>query len=119
MPLQDEAGWAPGYVLHDGWVAVGSTERTLRSFVAVREGAASSLAQDPEYVSATDPLPPRLSFLFYAGLSVWGRMLLGQAQDDTFSQWNVLPEVLGRLALGGTIDDGYVRITSVVTLFPD
>ena len=119
VPLQDEAGWAPGYVLHDGWLAVGSTERTLRKFVAVREGAASSLAQDPEYVRATDPLPSQLSFLFYADLSEWSRMLLGQAQDDTFSQWNVLPDVLGRLALGGTIDDGYVRITSVVTLFPD
>ena len=50
-----------------------------------------------------------VSFLFYADLSEWSRMLLGQAQDDTFSQWNVLPDVLGRLALGGTIDDGYVR----------
>ena len=119
VPLQDEAGWAPGYVLHARWLAVGSTERTLRKFVAVCEGAASSLAQDPEYVRATDPLPSQLSFLFYADLSEWSRMLLGQAQDDTFSQWNVLPDVLGRLALGGTIDDGYVRITSVVTLFPD
>ena len=81
VPLQDEAGWAPGYVLHDGWLAVGSTERTLRKFVAVREGAASSLAHDPEYVRATDPLPSQLSFLFYADLE-WSRMLLGQAQDE-------------------------------------
>ena len=47
-----EIGYRPGWVLHDGYLTIGSTEDTLSSTVELQNGGGDSLASDSEFQRA-------------------------------------------------------------------
>ena len=67
--LGGEIGYRPGYVLHDGYLTIGSTERALESTVDLQSGRGSNLASDDEFQRAITHLPADRQFLGYVAVN--------------------------------------------------
>ena len=99
-----ETAYAPGYILHDGWLTLGSTEQSLATAVSLQKGGGqngdgNALAADPEHRRALGHLPDRRQFQGYVNL----RAIIRQTDADDFDlghdQYRVLRDGIGALVI--------------------
>lgn len=113
-----DIGYNPGYVLHDGFLTFGTTERAIEAVVSRQQGKGDALATDDEYRRATRHLPGNRDILAYVSL----RGIVDLASDagsiDRRTE-GMLEETLGAVAMSTGANDGVSRATLVFTFFPD
>ena len=112
--------YAPGYVLHDGYLTLGSTEAALATIVSRQKGEGAALRDSAEYLRATGQLPPReRQFLGYVNL----QGIIGQLDADEMGmdadEYRILAEGFGVIAMGAVSDPDYYRGALALTLFPE
>ena len=116
-----EAGgeYAPGYVLNDGYLTLGTTKDALKNIVAVQQGSADSLAAVAEYNRAVGYLPDNGHFLAWVNLN----RIVAQLDNDDLELsrdgQRLLKESMGGLAAGVNAEADYIRASLVLTLFPE
>ena len=114
-----EIGYQPGYVLHDGYLTIGSTENTLSSTVELQNGGGDSLASDSEFQRAVTHLPAERQFLGYVAVD----RIVDQIDADDVGlesdRFRVIEEALGVVAFGSDIGTEYSSTVTVLTLFPE
>ena len=130
-----QTDYSPGYVLHGGYLTIGTTEDALEATVDLQNGGGSSLASYTEYGRAAEHLPAKRQMLGYVNLH---RIILQIGPDDfdmTDDEFEILEEGLSVAVIssysphclnssgsyiceipGGT---DVTRITAVLTLFPE
>ena len=93
-----DTAYTPGYVVHDGYLTIASTEGMLRSTVALQQDDSDSLQSDAEYRRVLEMLPDERHWLLY--VDVQG--LLRQIDTEDFGadsdELQVARAVIGRLA---------------------
>lgn len=114
-----EIGYRPGWVLHDGFLTIGSTENTLSSTVELQNGGGNSLAADSEFQRAVTHLPTERQFLGYVAVD----RIVDQIDADDVGlesdRFQVIEEALGVVAFGSDIGTEYSSTVTVLTLFPE
>ncbi len=107
-----------GYVLHDQYLTLGSTEGALAAIVAVQDGREESLSSDSEYRRAAGSLAAGGQFLGYVDAQRVAEQLdaddLGLEPDEH----RILHEGLGVAIFAPTVGEGYSRGRAVLTLLP-
>ncbi|MCY3709496.1 MAG: DUF3352 domain-containing protein [Caldilineaceae bacterium] len=130
-----ETGYAPGYVLYDGYLTIGSTEEALETTVELQDGEGRSLASMSEYARIVGHLPTQRQSLTYVNLQRIIRQFEPEDFDMAGDEFDILETSLGAVAVstysphclgpaydypclipGGT---DVTRITAVLTLFPE
>ncbi len=115
----DGTAYAPGYVLHDGYMTLGSNEDALAAIVARQNGNGAALSSDAEYLRALGHLTGRRQFLGYVDING----IIRQAEPDDLDidgdQYRILAEGLGAVAMDSADDGAYSRATVALTLFPE
>ena len=112
-------GYTPGYVLHDGYLTIGTTENSLETVVGVQEGKVNRLDSMTEYQRAVAHLPGERIWLTWANLHSIVAQLDAADMDLTPREYRTLRDSLGTLAVSGYDDGSYLRFNSVLTLFPE
>ena len=114
-----DVDYSPGYVLHDGYLTIATTEDMLERVVRLQNGEADSLAQDDEYRRAFSHLADNHHIQIY--LDLQSLVEIGDVEDSTLSRSQVrfLKDILGSLAVVSTSDDVHERLQMVLTLFPE
>ena len=114
-----QTGWSlsPGYVLHDGYLTLATSEKALEISVTLQERRGDRLSDTGEYRRTVGHLPGSLFFLAYVDFQ---RVIdeLNPAHLDQDLR-DVLSEGLSAVAVGSTTDNGYTRVSVVLTLLPD
>lgn len=116
-----EAGgnYAPGYVLNDGYLTLGTTKDALKSIVAVQQGEADNLASVAEYNRAVGQLSGSGDFLAWVNLNrIVGQLDNADLEISRDGQ-RLLSESVGTLAAGVNAEVDYIRASLVLTLFPE
>ena len=119
MMMGEEIGYRPGYVLHDQYLTVGTTEQALATVVGLQNGQGDSLALDAEYRRATQYLPISRQLVAYVEAHrIVDRLGAEDLRLET-AEYEVVRDGIGVFVLG--LDDGenYRRGTAVITLFPE
>lgn len=114
-----ETEYEPGYVLHDGYLTLGTTEQALESVIEWQRGEGEALADDPEYQRAVGNLPGSRQFLAYIDLHWFINQMGAEYLDMEPRDHRILSESLGSWALSGNVGNDYHSITTVLTLFPE
>ncbi len=118
MMVGGPIGYSPGYVLHDQYLTIGTTEDALATIVEVQNGDGNSLSSDAEYRRAVVNLATGGHFLGYVDL----RRIVGQLEADNLDlerdEYRVLREGLGVVAFSSVVGEDYSRGVAVLTLFP-
>ncbi len=118
MMVGGPIGYSPGYVLHDQYLTIGTTEDALAIIVEVQNGDGNSLSSDAEYRRAVVNLATGGHFLGYVDL----RRIVGQLEADDLDlerdEYRVLREGLGVVAFSSVVGEDYSRGVAVLTLFP-
>ena len=114
-----DVDYSPGYVLHDGYLTIATTEEMLERVVQLQNGDARSLAQNDEYRRAIGHLSPDQYIQIYLDLQSLVEIGNIDESDLTKSQVRFLRESLGSLAVVSTKDDSHDRLQVAMTLFPD
>ena len=110
--------YRPTYVLHDGYLAIGSTSGAVEQVVDVRKGELPGIDSDEEYRRAVEALPEGGSMLVYVGLDdVFARMADAAEGNDAEVYGLFADNLAGAASVYGSHGD-YTRMTTVVTLFP-
>ncbi len=111
-------GYRPGYVLHDGYLTIGSTENVLATTVELQNGDGHNLASVAEFQRAMTHLPADRQFLGYVAID----HIVNQLEADDFGMdaddFRVIDETLGVVAFSSDIATVNSRTTVVLTLFP-
>ena len=114
-----EIGYRPGWVLHDGYLTIGSTEDALSSTVELQNGGGNSLASDSEFQRALSHLPATRQFLGYIAVD----RIVDQIDADGFGvdadDYRVIDESLGVAVFGSEIGLEHSRTVTVLTMFPE
>ena len=119
MLMGGETGYRPGYVLHDQYLTIGTTERALTTAVELQNGQGESLSSNAEYQRAMEYLPDNRRFLSY----IDAHRIIDQLDEEdlrvTEDEYEAIRDGLGVFVLRS--DDGklYRRGSAVVTLFPE
>ena len=115
----DGAGYSPGYVLHDGYLTMGSTTGALAAIVERQNGGGAALTAEAEYQRAVGYLAEERQFLGYVNIN----RIIGQLDPDDLDmdrdEYRILAEGLGVAAMDARSDGAYDRATAVLTLFPE
>ena len=117
----DGTAYAPGYVMHDGYLTLGSTKSAMSAIVERQKGAGAVLSDSAEYQRAIGNLPNRpRQFLGYIDT----RRIIDQIDADDWDlerdQYRILDEGIGVIAIGAAMPDAeYSRGAAVLTLFPE
>ncbi len=112
-------GYAPGYVLHDGYLTFGSGEPALKGIVARQKGEGDALSSDAEYQRAIGHLPSKRQFLTYIAVNRIIRQLNSDDLDLDIDQYRMLAEGIGVAAANSSTDGELSRGVAVLTLFPE
>lgn len=116
----DDIGYAPGYVLYDGFLTFGTTEEAIEAVVSQQRGEGEALASDGEYRRATEHLPGNRGLLVYVNLQRIVSLVSDISPADLDRRTaNTLEETLGALAMSAGSNDGMSRATLALTLFPE
>ena len=117
--MMGETAYSPGYVLHDGYLTIGTTERVLETTVGVQNGDGDALADEAEYQRIREHLPDELQSLLFVDL----QRIIAQVDPDDVGmdsdEYEALEEALGAVAIGSKADTEYSRSVLVLTLFPE
>ena len=98
--LSDErVRYRPGYVLHQGYLTVGSTDRSLEGVVGRQNGDPDALSADEEYKRALGLLPEKRQFLGYVDLRYIIRQLEPEDLGLIRDQHRVLEDSVGVIAM--------------------
>ena len=110
--------YSPGYVLHDGYLTVATTEEMLERIVQLQNRGADSLAEDEEFRRAFSYLNEDPYVQIY--LNLQSLVGLGGIDESNLSKRHVrfLQDSLSSLAVVSTLDGRYERSQIVLTLFP-
>ena len=127
--------YRPGYVLHDGYLTVGSTVRSLEGVVERQNGDVNALSAEDKYQRALRLLPEQRQFIGYVDLHGIIRRLDGEELALSRDQYRVLEDSIGVLAMSSysphCADSSRAyecelpagadvsRFTVVLTLFPE
>ena len=114
-----ETGYAPGYVLHNGYLIFGTTEEALENAVAAQNGEAENLESQLEYQRAVEALPGEQQFLFWLDLQRIVAELDAEDMDMTDDDFEALEAVLGSVAIVSGIDEEMIRASLAITFFPE
>ena len=114
-----DVDYSPGYVLHNGYLTIATTEEMLERVVQLQNGEARSLAQDEQYRGAIGHLSDDQYIQIYLDLQNLVEIGNLDESDLTKSQIRFLRESLGSLAVVSTQDDSHDRLQVAMTLFPD
>lgn len=114
-----DVDYSPGYVLHEGYLTISTTEEMLERIVQLQNGDADSLAGDDEYIRAFSYLDDDPYIKIY--LNLQSLVGLGDIDESNLSKRQVrfLRDSLGSLAVVSTSDDNHERLQVALTLFPD
>ena len=119
MMIEASFAYSPGYVLHDQYLTIGTTERALETIVGIQNGDGESLSSDAEYRRVVSRLAGGWQFLGYVDT----RRIIGQLHVNELGlepgEYRLLQEGIGVLAFGAANDDDYSRGVAVLTLFPE
>ncbi len=119
MMMGGEIAYRPGYVLHDQYLTIGSTEDALSAIIDVQDGNGVNLAADAEYQRASDHLMADRQFLGYINVS----SILNQLDADDLGvepeRLRVAQEGLGVVTFGSALGTDYSRTVAVLTLLPE
>ncbi len=133
--MDGESGYQPGYVLHERYWTIGSTDHSLEGVVGRQNGDPHALSANEDYQRALGLLPEKRQFLGYVDLHDIIRQMepddLGMSRD----QHRVLEDSIGVIAVSSysphcaetsrayecEIPDGadVSRYTVALTLFPE
>ena len=112
-------GYRPGYVLHDQYLILGTTENALEMVVQRQNGEVEGLSSDAEYRRAADELGNGGQFLGYVDV----QRIVGRLDADDLDleqdQYDLLREGLGVVAFGSSVAEDYSRGAAALTLFPE
>lgn len=115
----EETSYLPGYVIHDGYVTLGSTEDILETLVELQNGDGVALTSHGEYSRAVGHLPSSRQFMGYIGVN----LIIDQFDADDLDlqpdEFEILDEGLGVVAFGADVQEEITRATVVLTLFPE
>ena len=111
--------YSPGYVLHDGYMTLGSTEDALATIVDVQNGDADSLTSDSEYQRAFGHIFGSPQSMAYVNFQLIIQQLDPDDLDMDFDEFEILETGLGGAAFGAHQGEEYYRFSLVVTLFPE
>ena len=130
----ERIGYRPGYVLHDGYLTLGSTDGVLEGVVERQNGDANALSANEEYLGAIRSLPEKRQFLGYVDMHRIIRQLEARDLGLSRDQHRILEESIGVIAMSSYIphcvdySEGYEcelpagagvgHHTVVLTLFP-
>ena len=118
-PEVGETAYSPGYVLHDGFLTMGTTEDALEAIIDSQKGDQDNLEGSPEYQRATHLLPDPLQVLFFVDLQT---IVAGFDPDDldmSNDDYEIMEEGLGAVAGGFQLGEEHIRGALAITLFPE
>ena len=115
----DGLAYSPGYVLHDGYLTIGTTDDALEQIIELQNGDGDSLVSDDEYRRAIGYLGQAQDLLIYIDLHSIARFADSEEFELTSSQQRLLQESLGSIAVVSTTDASRSRIQTALTLFPE
>ena len=114
-----DIAYSPGYVLHDGYMTLASTEDALVTIVDVQNGDADSLTSDGEYQRASGHIIGTRQGMGYVNFQLIIQYLDPDELDMDFDEFEILETGLGGAAFGAHQGEEYSRFSFVVTLFPE
>ena len=114
-----DSDYSPGYVLHSGYVTLGTTEEALEAIVSAQQGELGNLAATGEYGRATGPLPANQQFLAWVNLQRIIAQLNASDMQLARDEYRLMRDSLGALAVSVNADGDYIRAYFVLTLFPE
>ena len=117
--LMGDSAYSPGYVLHEDFLTLGSTEDALSAIVDVQNGDIETLSGDSEYKRVTGHLPDGLQGILFVNLRTIVAQLDPDDMDMERDMFEILEESLGALALGLIAGEDVSRATYAVTFFPE
>ena len=116
----DDIGYAPGYVLHDGFLTFGTTEGAIEAVVSRQEGHGDALSSDDEYRRAVGRLQGRQEMLGYVNLQSIIDLVYDIDEGDLDRRMlGTLAEILGATAISVSSDQDVSRATWALTVFPE
>ena len=114
-----ETGYRPGYVLHDQYLTVGTTERALSTAVGSQNGEGENLSADAEYRRARVYLPATRQIVGYVdGHGVIRRLSAEDLGLET-DEYEVIRDATGILVFGTNAGEVHNRGVAIITLFPE
>ena len=119
MLTGSETGDRPGFVLHDQYLTVGTTERALAAIVGLQNGQGESLSADAEYRRSMQYLPTARQVLAYVNAHRVVDQLDGEDLYLEEDEYEVVRDALGVFTLGSDSVGDYSRSVAVLTLFPE
>lgn len=119
MMVGGQIGYRPGYVLHDQYLTLGTTESALTAIVERQNGEGDSLSSDAEYQRATSHLGTDGQFLGYVDLRRIVAKLDADDLDLEPEEYRILREGIGVVAFSSATGEDYTRGEAVLTLFPE
>ncbi len=119
MMMGGQFGYRPGYVLHDQYLTIGTTESALAAVVERQNGEGDSLSSDAEYRRATAHLTTDGQFLGYVNVRAIVARLDMDDLDLEPEEYRILREGIGVAAFSSTTGEDYSRGEAVLTLFPE
>ena len=115
----DDTAYSPGYLLHDGYLTLGSTPDALQAVIQARRGERETLSSNAEYTRAASRLLARPQFVAYADINgivtQIDRADLGISRDE----YRALEKSLSAVAMSAEYGGAHNRFNLVLTLFPD
>ena len=117
--IMGETAYSPGYVIHGGYMTVGSTERALKAVVDSQNGSRAALYGSREYQRVRESLPDVLQFLMFLDLH---RIIVRMDPDSVGidpDDYEILERAFGAVAVSVSTDADYSRASFVLTLFPE
>ena len=112
-------GYQPGFVLHQGYLTLGSTDDAMQAIVARQNGDGETLAAHTEHRRAMGHLPGAKQFAAYVDI----QRIINQIEPEYIGlepgQYRILQEGLGSVAMSSAETDDYARGRLVFTLFPE
>ncbi|MXY47598.1 MAG: hypothetical protein F4Y44_11625 [Chloroflexi bacterium] len=116
----DGVAYSPGYVLHDGYLSIATTDNMLKRIIQLQNGEGDSLASDDEYRRISQYIEKERDLLVYFNLHRLARLVENYDELElSNSQQRLLQESLGSIAMSTTRDDRYNRFKAAMTLFPE
>ena len=119
MMMGGSIGYRPGYILHDQYLTIGTTESALAAVVERQNGEGDSLSSGAEYRRATAHLATDGQFLGYVDIQRVVAQLEADDLDLEPEEYQILREGIGVAAFSSAIGEDYTRGAAVLTLFPE
>ena len=111
--------YAPGYVLHDGYLTLGSDESAIGKVVSRQNGEGNSLDSVPLYNKADEHLFQDPQSILY----VDARRIITKFQPSDLElerdEYELLKESVGSVGMTSHQAENYDKINLVLTLFPE